>query len=300
MKKMAYIYNPHAGKGSVQNYLSDIIDVFTKADYEVTVIPTQYKHHCRDYIRHEGERFDLITVSGGDGTVNEAFEGLMSIGKEKRPALGYIPAGTTNDFASSCAIPTDPYEAAKIIAKGNTVQIDAGCFNNKNFAYIAAFGAFTYVAYDTSQQIKNIMGYGAYVLEGIKQFNKNKAYKMTVTTSDGTFEDEFIFGMVANSRSVGGLKLKKLDVDISDGLFEVLLVKKITKPSDIGKIISDLKNKELNGEQFYFFKTDRITFSCCEEVAWTLDGEFGGNYLVSEIANKHKAIRIMVDTEEES
>ncbi len=299
MKKMAYIYNPLAGRGTMQNYLSDIIDVFTKSDYEVTVLPTQYKHHCRDYIASEGARFDLIAVSGGDGTVNEAFNGLCAIEESKRPALGYIPTGTTNDFAASCGIPHDPYEAAKVIASGREVNIDAGLFNGKSFAYVAAFGAFTYVAYDTSQQVKNIMGYGAYVLEGIKQMNKNKAYHMKITTQEGVIEDDFIFGMVANSHSVGGLKLKSVNVDVSDGMFEVLLVKKITKPTDLGKIIADMRSKNVNSEQFYMLQTDRITFSSDEEIAWTLDGEFGGSYLAGDVENLRCAIRMVVAEEED-
>lgn len=292
MKKLAFIFNPKSGKGKIENHLVDIINVFSKADYEITVVPTKGKNYCSDYIKNEGKRFEVVVVSGGDGTVNEAFNGLMTIEANYRPALGYIPMGTTNDFASSSTIPTDPFQAAKSIAEGYDMRIDAGKFNDRYFSYIAAFGAFTRVSYDTPQQIKNIFGHAAYVVEGIRSLSEIKSARLKLQTAEGTIEDEFIFGMVANSKSVGGFKIKSMDIDLSDGLFEVILIKKVEKATDINTIVSDLMNKKTVSDYYYVFKTDKIRITSDESIAWTLDGEFGGKISEAVIENIPEAIRI--------
>lgn len=293
MKKLALIYNPYAGKGKIKTHLADIIDIFSDNGFEITVIPTKGKGHCRSFIQTDGTRFDKICVAGGDGTVNEAFNALMVLG-DKKPHLGYIPAGTTNDFASSCMIPTDPLLAAKVASGDKITEIDAGRFNEEYFSYVAAFGAFTSVAYGTSQQIKNLFGRAAYIVEGIKSLANVKSYKMRVKCNGEEFEDEFIFGMVANSNSVGGLKIKSLQVDLSDGLFEVLLFKKIGKATDVNAIVSDLLAKKTVSEYYYIFKTERLELFCEDAVAWTLDGEFGGEHNSAVIENVPRVIKIAV------
>lgn len=295
MKKLAFIYNPKAGKSNLELHLSDIINVFSEADFETTMIPTKRKNYCRDYIAEEGSRFDMIVVSGGDGTINEAFNALMQFSKDNRPVLGYIPRGTTNDFAASCMIPTDPFYAAKVAVEGIATNIDAGKFNENYFAYIAAFGVFTDVAYDTPQQIKNIFGYAAYIMEGVKRLNNVKSYPAKVTINGTTIEDEFIFGMVANSRSVGGMKIKSLNVDLCDGLFEVILLKKISKATDINQILIDLKNRNLESNYYYVFQTDKLQLKSHDNIAWTIDGEFGGEHTYVEIENIPEAIKIKVN-----
>ncbi len=292
MKRMAFIYNPKSGKGKIENSFVDIMNAFSKGDFEITVVPTKHKNHCMEYIKEQGHRFDIIAVCGGDGTVNEAFNGIMAL-TGRKPPLGYIPMGTTNDFASSCMIPSDAYEAAKVVVEGGPVLIDAGKFNDSYFSYVAAFGVFTDVAYDTPQQIKNLFGRAAYILEGIKRLTNIKTYKIKVEYNQKTVENEFIFGMVANSNSVGGMKIKSLKVDLSDGLFEVLLFKKIAKATDINSIIMDLVNKKEDSDYYYVFKTDKITFSSEEPVAWTLDGEFGGEHTNLKVENIQNAIEIM-------
>lgn len=292
MKRLAFIYNPKSGKGKIENHFVDIMRAFSSGDFEVTVVPTKRKDHCKEYIASQGHRFDVVAVAGGDGTVNEAFNGIMAI-EDKKPHLGYIPMGTTNDFASSCMIPADAFEAAKIVVEGSPVLIDAGKFNDQYFSYVAAFGIFTDVAYDTPQQIKNLFGRAAYILEGVKRVVNIKSYKMRVEYNENVIEDEFIFGMVANSNSVAGMKIKSLKVDLSDGLFEVLLFKKIAKATDINSIIMDLVNIREDSDYYYVFKTDKITFSSEEPVAWTLDGEFGGEHTNLKVENIQNAIEIM-------
>ncbi len=293
MKKLAFIYNPKAGKGNIDIYFSDIIKAFSKEDYEVTLLPTKYKNHCREYIINEGKRFDRIVVAGGDGTVNEAFNALMEM-KGEKPTLGYIPMGTTNDFAASCNIPQDAIEAAKVAVSGNVTAIDAGKFNEKYFAYVAAFGALTDVAYDTPQEIKNLFGRAAYIVEGVKRLTNVKSYKMKIECNDLVIEDEFIFGMVANSNSVGGMKITSLEVDLCDGLFEVLLLKKIQKPFDINTILADLLQKKTDSEHYYVIKSGEIKFASQDNIAWTLDGEFGGEQTAAVVKNINRAIKIAV------
>lgn len=291
MKKMAFVYNPRAGKGKIDDYFSDIIRAFSAENYEITLVPTKYRNHCCEYISREGARFETVIVAGGDGTVNEAFNALMSLGGNK-PVLGYIPMGTTNDFASSCNIPQDPVDAAKVAVRGAVTEIDAGRFNDRYFAYVAAFGVLTDVAYDTPQEIKNLFGRAAYIVEGIKRLTNVKSYKMKVECNGEVIEDEFIFGMVANSNSVGGMKIKSLQVDLCDGLFEVLLFKKIQKALDINSILADLLQKKTDSEHYYILKSDKIKFISQDNIAWTLDGEFGGEHNVTEVENVKGAIKI--------
>ena len=292
MKKIAFVYNPNAGKGKIKNCFADIVDVLAEDESEIVLFPTKRRNHCCEYIKNEGNRFEKIIVAGGDGTVNEAFNALMEL--EEKPVLGYIPMGTTNDFAASCRIPTGPAEAAQVAMKGEVISIDAGKFNDKYFSYVAAFGALTDVAYDTPQESKNRFGRAAYIAEGIKRLANVQSYKMKIECNGETIEDEFIFGMVANSNSVGGIKIKSLQVDLCDGLFEVLLLKKITKPTDLNEIIADLLNKRTDSKHYYVIKTDYVMFSSSESIAWTLDGEYGGETNSAEVKNIPQAIKIAV------
>ncbi len=294
MKKMTFIYNPKSGKALIRENLSDIVSIFSEGDYEITIVPTKHRNHCCEYIAEKGKNFDVVAVSGGDGTVNEAFNALMTIDDENRPVLGYIPTGTTNDFASSVGIPKNVMEAAHVINEGVVKKIDAGKFNNKYFAYVAAFGAFTNVAYDTPQQNKNLLGYVAYLLEGIKKLGEIKPYKMVVETDSSIIEDEFVVGMVANTLSIGGVKVKHFDVSLNDGLFEVILIKSIKKPADLSAMIADLKNNNTDSEHFVFVKTNKLKMQSYETIAWTLDGEFGGEHTNVQIESVPEAIKIKV------
>lgn len=293
MKKTAFIYNPHSGKGKIGEHLNDIVSAFAKEENEITLVPTRCKNYCRNYIINEGHRFDEVCVAGGDGTVNEAVNGLMRM-EGKKPVLGYIPMGTTNDFAASCMIPMDAAEAAATAASGKSVNIDCGKFNDEYFSYVAAFGIFTDVAYDTPQQYKNLFGKAAYIVEGIKRLGTIKTYKIEVKCDDRTICGEFIFGMAANSNSVAGVNIKSMEVDLSDGLFEVLLIKKISKPTDLNLIVADLLAKKTESDYYYMFKTNKLTFSSDEKLAWTLDGEFGGEHNVAVIENINAVIKIKV------
>ena len=204
MKKMLFIYNPNSGMGLLKPKLSDVLDIFVKGGYEVTVYPTQKYHDAVRKMGEYEEQYDLVACSGGDGTLDEVVTGMMK--REKKVPIGYIPAGTTNDFASSLHISKNMLEAADTVVNGVPFACDVGEFNEDYFVYIAAFGLFTDVSYETKQSMKNVLGHLAYILEGTKRIFNIPSYRIKVTHDGETIEDEFIYGMVTNSRSVGGFK----------------------------------------------------------------------------------------------
>lgn len=293
-KKLLFIYNPKAGKAKIKSNLLDLIDIFTKAGYEVTAYPTQAKG---DGVRAVRERtfpfYDLIVCSGGDGTLDEVVTGMMQC--EERLPIGYVPAGSTNDFANSLRIPKNMINAAQMIVKGNMLDFDIGKFNEDIFVYIAAFGIFTDVSYETPQDIKNLLGHMAYILEGMRRLPAVKAYKLKVESSELSVEGEFLFGMITNSVSVGGFKrITGKFVQLDDGEFEVTLIKKPSNPVELNLIMAALVNRSINTDCMYCFKAKHLKITSQEEIAWTLDGEFGGRHREVNIENQMQALRIVV------
>lgn len=298
MKKLLFVYNPRAGKEMLKPRLSDVLDIFVKAGYEVTVHPTQaYRDAYYQIKEYEVGKYDLIACSGGDGTIDEVATGMMKrreMGKDVVP-VGYIPAGTTNDFAKSLHIPRKPLAAADNAVKGVPFPCDIGRFNDSVFVYIAAFGIFTDVSYETDQAVKNVLGHMAYILEGAKRIFNIPSYKIKVEHDGEVIEDEFIFGMVTNSRSVGGFSnMVGKNIVFDDGLFEVTLIKTPKNPIALQEIIAALLIEQVDTKHMYTFKTKKITFDSVEEIPWTLDGEFGGEQDYVEIENVQKAMEIMV------
>ena len=220
MKKMLFIYNPKAGKAQIRNKLADILDVFTKGGYEITVYPTQRSEDAMEKTEKRSKEYDIVVCSGGDGTLDEVVTGMIRSGF--RTPIGYIPAGSTNDFGGSLGLPKNMVRAAENIVNGNDFACDVGSFNEDVFVYIAAFGLFTDVSYETGQDMKNVLGHMAYLLEGMKKLRDIKSYHMKITTQDTVIEDDFLYGMITNSVSVGGFKgISGKYVDLSDGMFEV-------------------------------------------------------------------------------
>ena len=293
MKKMLFIYNPNAGTGVLKPKLADVIDIFVKAGYEVTVYPTQKCHDGTEKMLDCPDGYDLIVCSGGDGTLDEVVSGIR-LRKYKAP-LGYIPAGTTNDFATSLGIPKEVTAAADAAVNGVPFSCDVGQFNEDIFVYIAAFGLFTDVSYQTNQTAKNVLGHLAYVLEGAKRLFSIPSYRIKVTHDGETIEDEFIYGMVSNSRSVGGFRnMVGKNVAFDDGVFEVTLIKMPKNPIELQEIITALMMEQTDSKHMYSFKSGHLTFESLEEIPWTLDGEFGGDHDVVEIRNLQKRLEIMV------
>ena len=293
-KRVMFVLNPKSGKGLIKSKLLDIIDLMVKGGMVITIFTTQYKMHGCELIKKRGVRYDYIVISGGDGTLSECIKGLMSIEKEKRPVIGYIPSGSTNDFAESLKLPKNMINAAKNILSGKKFNCDVGIFNDDYFIYIAAFGAFTDVSYDTPQDMKNILGHTAYILEGIKRVGNLQKYHMIITHDNGSVEGDFIYGMVSNTTSVGGMKnLGKEKVQLDDGLFEVILVKYPQNPMDIQMIVTGILTQDFTSKVFCAFKTSKASFTSESGVQWTLDGEYGGTHTNVDIENISQAFSIM-------
>ena len=293
MKKMLFIYNPNSGMGLLKPKLSDVLDIFVKGGYEVTVYPTQKYHDAVRKMGEYEEQYDLVACSGGDGTLDEVVTGMMK--REDKVPIGYIPAGTTNDFASSLHISKNMLEAADTVVNGVPFACDVGEFNEDYFVYIAAFGLFTDVSYETKQSMKNVLGHLAYILEGTKRIFNIPSYRIKVTHDGETIEDEFIYGMVTNSRSVGGFKGKNVVFD--DGKFEVTLFKTPRNPMELNEILGALALRKINPKRMYSFKTNEVHFETEEEIPWTLDGEFGGVHEEVVVKDCQKALEIMVKPE---
>ena len=294
MKKMLFIYNPNAGTGVLKPKLSDALDIFTKSGYEVTVHPTQKPHDAVEKIQECGGEYDRIVCAGGDGTLDEAVTGMRLGGLQT--SLGYIPAGTTNDFAASLGIPKDILAAADTAVNGIPFPCDVGEFNGDHFIYIAAFGIFTDVSYETRQSMKNILGHLAYLLEGAKRIFNIPYYKVKVTHDGESFEDEFIFGMVTNSRSVGGFKgIIGSEIIFDDGEFEVTLIRTPKNPIELNELLGAILMKQINPQRMYSFKSGEVKFECEEEIPWTLDGEFGGTHREVVVRDRRQALSIMVN-----
>ena len=293
MKKLLFVFNPHAGKGMIKNNLCDIIDIFTKHDYMVTAYPTQAPLDGYQKIVNDAGDYDVVVCSGGDGTLSEAVKGLMTY-KQKIP-LGYIPAGSTNDFAASMSLNRKMKDAAEEIMQGVFFDYDVGDFNGNKFVYVAAFGAFTDVSYQTPQWSKNMLGHAAYLFECVRRLPKITGYNVRVEHDGEVIEGEFVYGMVSNTISVGGMKKLIADgVCFDDGLFEITLIKMPKNPIELSNALTEAAFDIFNEKCIVTFKTSKVTFTSDEEIAWTLDGEAGGAFKQVEINNIKQAVRFLV------
>lgn len=291
-RKLLLVVNPRAGKNELRGRLMDIIDAFVRGGYEVTVKTTQRAGELTKIVMQDAGRFEVIVCCGGDGTLNEALCGAMAC--EKTPVIGYIPAGTVNDFAASLNIPRDPVRAAEAIINGSVALCDVGRFQDRYFSYIAAFGAFTDVSYQTPQENKNLLGRAAYLLEAIRRLPIITSYHIKAEWPDGVIEDDVIFGMAANSSIVAGIPLNaKMNISLCDGLLEVLFLKKPANLLEQQQVLNGLLWQEENNKMLYFFKTDRLRITATEPLAWTLDGEYGGEAQQAEIRNIPHAFPIL-------
>ena len=292
-RRLLFVFNPFSGKGQIKNKLFEIVDQFVKSGYEVTVYPTQKPQDAMELVKERAGEYELVVCSGGDGTLDEVVTGMM--GREKKTPIGYIPAGSTNDFANSLELPKGMEAAAETAVNGIPFSCDVGKFNEDYFVYIAAFGLFTDVSYATSQELKNRIGHITYILEGMKRLPSIQSYHLQVAWEDQTIEDEFIYGMVTNSTSAGGFKnITGKNVQLDDGLFEVTLIRMPRNPIELNEIIASLTNLIDNTDSIYTFKTDSLLIKSLEEIPWTLDGEYGGTHSEVKIQDQRQAMQIMV------
>ena len=274
-QRVLLMVNPMAGRQKIRNELLYVVDTLTKAGYETIIYTTQGKDATRDLLAEKDSQFDRVICCGGDGTFNEILSATMHW--DKRPILGYIPAGTTNDFAAGLKLPSDIREAAVNIVRGTPHTVDAGLFNTSYFSYVASFGAFTETSYSTPQNFKNALGHLAYILEGIKEIPAFTPYTVCVEADGQIYKDSYIFGAVSNARSVGGiLKISDSLVDLNDGVFEVMMIKMPKTLMDLSAIVTSLTSLnplKYDPSLFLFLQTKELKITFEQEMVWSLDGE---------------------------
>ena len=294
MKNLLLIVNPCSGKAKMGSALLSVVKIFSEADYEVTVYPTKERADATRKVETvKSGQYDLIVACGGDGTLNEVITGLMHSG-ENIP-IGYIPAGTLNEWSTGLGISRTIREAAKDIVTGTEIALDIGKFGDNYFTYTASFGAFTSASYSANQDVKNVLGQAAYFFEGIKSLGAIKPIHHKFECEGKTVEDDFLFGAVSNSISVGGIvKFDQSTVKLNDGLFEVLLIKNPTNILKLQSVVDGILKHELDRDGMEFFHTDKITVTGGEGLDWTLDGEHGESQQIQEIENIHNAVRFIV------
>ncbi len=293
MKNLLLILNPNAGMKKANKYLTDILVLFKHYGYESTVCVTTDGNDAFKYVKKYQNDSDLIVCIGGDGTFNQIVEAVIELKCTK--AIGYIPAGSTNDFANSLKLSKKVLEAAEDIMTGNIVNIDIGKFNDRYFSYIASCGLFTKASYSTPQNVKNMYGHLAYVLEGIKDLTSVKSHHLKFEFDGKVYEDDYVFAAVCNSTSVGGLLTLDPDsVDLNDGLFEILLIKMPKNIMDLNAIIVALNTREYNTEMITFHSASSAKIYADKNTNWTIDGEYMRGCNIIDMKGINNAVKIVV------
>lgn len=298
LKKMLFVLNPYAGMRKASKVLAEILAVFNRAEYDVRVYVTACPGDAVDAVVRLATDVDLVVCSGGDGTFNETVTGLIKAGLDL--PVGYIPAGSTNDFAASLGLSTDCVEAARQIVEGKPCLYDAGKFGDRYFSYVASFGAFTKASYNTPQSAKNLLGHVAYVLEGMQELSQIRKHHVKMTL-DGTevLEDDYVFGAICNSTSVGGIMtLDPSQVDLQDGKFEVLLIRAPKNLQEISECLLSVQKQQYNNAMMTFRSASQIMVEADPDMPWTLDGEKEEGHDAVQVQNLHQTIRIIRKEEE--
>lgn len=294
-KRLLLVMNPCAGIKKANRYLPDLLRLFSDYGYVSTAYMTGKRGDGTEFARTHAAEADLIVCIGGDGTLNEVIEGLLKSGADC--PLGYIPAGSTNDFAASLKISSNVMQAARDIMEGRPRTIDLGSFNGRCFSYVASFGAFTEAAYSTPQEVKNMLGHLAYIFEGMKDLANIRPIHMRLETDSGNaFEDDYIFGAISNSTSIAGfLTMDPTRVIIDDGLFEITLIKMPTAPMDLSRILYSLQTQQYDDKLIHACTAARAVIHSPAAVPWTLDGEYARGETDIIVENLHNALRLVVN-----
>ena len=292
MKSLLLVINPCAGQRKGQRYLSDIIAIFNKSGYRTEVHVTAAQGDAIRVVQSRAADHDLVVCAGGDGTLNETITGVLCSGADV--PIGYIPCGSTNDFASSLKLPTNVLQAARRIMDGTPEKYDVGRFEKRYFSYVASFGAFTRSSYSTPQNVKNALGHYAYVLEGIQEISQIRKEHIRLEAGGRIIEDDFIFGAISNSTSVGGiLTLNPSQVDMGDGEFEIMLVRMPRNLTELSDCIQAVKNQKYNCAMITFFSAKEIRIHADPGMFWTLDGEKEQGHSEITVSNLHHAITLI-------
>lgn len=291
-KKAAVILNPQSGMKQGKRNLADIVGIFCTAQYDVNVYVTSCRGDATVAASRLGKECDLVVCIGGDGTFNEVVSGMVASGNTAE--IGYIPAGSTNDFANSLGLSKNMLEAAKQIVDGTPQKYDVGKFNDRYFTYVASFGAFTRASYNTPQKVKNALGHVAYVLEGVKELGNIQPINVEIDIDGETLNGEYIFGAVCNSTSLGGILTLSPDVvDMNDGLFEMLLVKAPKNILDLNECIAALTSQNYQSRMLVFKSGKNVTVKTEKTLDWSLDGEHANGGTIAAISNLHDAVKLV-------
>ena len=293
-KKLLMIVNPKAGRHKARGPLFDAAAVLSQGGYLLTIHNTTAQPgDAAAAAEAAGGVYDAVAAVGGDGTLNEVVNGLMRL--EHPPLLGYLPQGSTNDFASSLRLPGKPAEAAAAMLSGTPRRLDVGCWNDRYFVYVASFGAFTRSSYTASQAAKNALGHFAYILEGMKDLNSLRPYRVKLTADGEVLDGEYLFGAVCNSTSIGGLmKLEEERVVLDDGKFELLLIPNPRTPADLQNLAVALLNQQYDSEGLVFRHAASIHLETEEELPWSLDGEYAPSLPAVDIENRCRALEMLL------
>lgn len=297
-KRILMIMNPKSGTMQASKMLSDIIQTYSDDGYSTTVLMTQARNDARRFAHDYSDEFETIVVSGGDGTLNEVIDGLIRSGNDCN--IGYIPSGSTNDFAASVGLPKGVLESAEQVVHGEPRTLDIGSFNGRYFTYIASFGAFTSTSYKVPQNLKNVLGHTAYILQGIRDVVGIRPIHARIVADEGTpnekiCEGDYLFGAICNSTSVAGiLKLDHFDIDMNDGLMEVLMVKSPDSVVALNETIRSMIDGKLESKDIEFFSAKNIRVEIDESVPWTLDGEYEPGAGTIDINTIRSAFKLIV------
>ena len=294
MQNLLLIINPCAGQKKAKKLLVEIIDILNRAGFEVITYITSGPGDAENACIRYADQVSRVVCCGGDGTFNETVSGVLKSGKDI--PIGYIPAGSTNDFASSLHLSNDILQATRDIVNGQPKRLDIGLFGSRYFSYVASFGAFTRTSYTTSQSLKNALGHTAYVLNGIQELSQIRSHPLRFTLSDGSIiEGRFLFGAISNSTSLGGvLTLTPDRVDMADGKLELLLIRAPKDLFELGECVRALQQKTYNCEMITFLSTDSVSISAPEDLCWTIDGEQESGHTQTSVSCLHHAVQVII------
>lgn len=292
-KKLLMIVNPRAGRSKPRGPLYDAAAAFCTCGYLLSIRQTAGAGDAARIAAEEGGKFDTVVAVGGDGTLNEVISGLQTL--PHPPMVGYLPQGSTNDFAASLKIPSDPAKAAEAIVRGRSRQLDIGHFGQRVFVYVASFGAFTRVSYAASQEVKNVLGHLGYLVESIKDLDTLRPYHVRITADGENLDGDYLFGAVANSTSIAGMmKLDGEKVVLDDGQFELLLIPNPKNASALQNLIRALLNQQYDAGGLIFRHVTSLHVETEENLPWSLDGEFAPSQPVVDITNCRRALTMLL------
>ena len=274
MKKCIVIYNPHSGKKARRPFLIEFNNILNQHGYECEIIFTQHKNHACEIMEHLGDDVGLVISVGGDGTFNEVMTGNFK--REKRLLLAHIPQGTTNDIGSMFGYNKNMLNNLKDLLNGEVRRMDIGVVNNHPFIYVAGFGKFMNVPYETSRDMKVKFGYLAYLVEGVKSFiSKTNLYELEYEVNGEKYKGLYSFILISNANRIAGINNFYKDVKLDDDQFEVLFCS-VKSKKDIVKSLYYLRTTDINNVPgFYFHKTNnlKIKFTRPLKHGWCVDGE---------------------------